>query len=353
MTIPRLTIALLLTASLAGSAWAQAAENPLAALQAQAEIDQAGEDQIGEFVTQKLAAITGTDAAAGRAATTAVIAAHSGTGAFKRAFTNACLSGIGSSFREEELLPATRLMAVLIILEAPAAEPRFVEALSDPRAAVRAAGAVGLRRIQDKLAASGEANVQRVLAALAEAGAKENTPGALATIYAAMDYTGVSGFAGDKISGTALISLLARRAQLYSQPDVPGFGADDDGLRSALKVTAAVEAPARKQLATAAATMIKYALPKYIAADTWPAGHDERTLGKTVTDRRDALERLIVLGERVLAATVAVPASKPELGTAMQNLDKDALLAGWREWGDVLKESVGQDFAVAAPASDG
>lgn len=341
---PALAVALLIAA--AATAAAQN-EDPLANLRVLNDLNQEQRAQVRQFIEQRVTDLVGGDATAARAATQALRDAYTGTDVFRQAYAEAAVDVLGSAASKAELVPATRLLALLGSLRAPAARGRLLEALQDERVGVRAAGAIGLRGLHASIVQAGGDTYGNVLSALRDAGRKEKSREALRAIYTALDFTDVTGAPPQPMAGALLDLLDARSAAYKERQEIKALGADDAGLTLARALGNVFNDEGRKRLATCTAYMVRSALEQYTSPqlDMTTVRDDA---GSDTVSTRNALERLVVVGEPLLASLLNVE-RPPTVLESMRKLDKAAMKLQWQEWNKILTDKLGQDFTLVVP----
>jgi hypothetical protein len=336
----------------AGTVRAQEPTIDLTPVRAKTELTDEDRGLIRAFVNQRVAKATGAEAAEARQAADDLRAAFEGSDAFKREYAAACLEVIAATYKKADLLPATRLLAVVGAFNLVEAHNLFVEALQDERVGVRAAGAAGLRNLRPKLAAAGRDVVAKVLDGLKEAGKREKSRDTLKTIYAAMSYFELSSAPDTKANITALLELLEARARQYATGTVSAVGADDTGLRIAQSALKSMDETERQRLTVIAASMTKYAIEQYTSPATKLSELSDKDAGRELLESRNAIERLIVVGEELLV-TLVKPEKPPAVAESMRKVDTDDMLSEWKKWVPLLQKAVNQDFTLKeAPAEE-
>ncbi len=340
---------------LVGTSFASAQEAPrdaLSPLREKSSISDEEQQQIRTFVTQRVSEVVGQDPAAARAATASLRQAYVGEPAFRKAYAGACLDAFGTAIRRGDVRAAARLLTLLASFNLLEANTLFIDNLQDDRAGVRAAAAVGLRALRPQLVAAGEA-YSNALNALNQAGKQEKSRATLRSIYAAMDYDDVAQGAALKTDISSLLDLLEQRSQPYAERrDAAALGADDAGLSSALRLLPQISAEQRNQLLRITARMMRYAIEQYRAPEKGLTALDEETSSQALLAYRNAMERLVYVGEDILEA-VLEPSPAPELMERMSEQDTAGMKLEWDKWNELLKKALNEDFALQeAAASD-
>lgn len=357
MKMHRFAFATLITLLPAATALhAQTATDALAALRTKTELTDEDRAQIRTFVTERVGELLGSDATASRAAGAALRSGYTGNELFKQAYLAACSDIFGSAAKKAELEPATRLLTVLGTFNALEAHPVLLEALQDERVGVRAAAAIGLRSLRPKIAAAAPA-YGTVVNALREAGKKERSRDTLRSIYGALAYADLPTPPDLKPAQTALLELLEGRARLYAaRGDVPALGADDAGLALAEKQLKNLSDDEKKRLTTSTAAMVRYAVEEYRSPAKKLYEVTDKATNRTQVENRDAVERLVLVGERLLGALLG-PKQAPAVMDAMRKRDRAGMKLEWEKWGTLLQAAVNDGFPLrenpdAEPPSD-
>ncbi len=350
MPVRPLALTLTLLATL-GAAFAQnppAAADPLAGIRSRSDLTDQDRQAIQSFVSQNVAAIVTGDAAMGSEAVRALRAGYEGSEAFRRVYAATALEAIQPAIRKAELSPAARLLTVVNAFNVPEAVPLLLEALGDERVGVRAAALTGLVRLRETVARAGAETYARVLDALRTVGARETSRDTLRTLYHALDYSGVGGAPDPRRNATALLELLEARARLYAAGDVPAFGADDAGLRLAGVLGKSLDDAERKRLTAAVASMLKFALERYVQGPRKLADVRDTHPNRRLIEERDAAERLILTGEERLVALLA-PSEVPQVASNLRRLEVINVKNEWRKWVALIQAATGVDFSLAEP----
>lgn len=341
------TVLVILTLAGGTVALAQApAADPLAALKQKADFTDEDRSALRDMITKWMADIVGSDPAAARQAARAMRQAASGGDAYRQVFASLALPAIGSAVPKCELAPATQLVAIVDVLNVPDARTLFIAALGDERVGVRAAAAVGLRHLRPRLAQGGPDAYQASLAALRDAAVKEKSREALRAMYQAMSYAGVTPAPADqKPSIAALLDALEGRARLHKAgEDVPALGAEETAFQI-VEALGGLTDDDKRRIAAATASVVRYALDMYLSPKHDLMAVKDSDAPERV-ELRNSIERLVLLGERVLVRVVA-PAKPPAVGESLRKLDRPNTRLQWKAWVDLLKPLTNQDFSLA------
>jgi hypothetical protein len=340
-------VVVLLLAGLPSLLRAQENEVNLTAVRGKTDLTEEDRGLIRTFVSQRITKITGGEPADARQAADELRAAYDGTDPFKRDYGLACLEMISSAYKKAELAPATRLLTILNIFSMVEAQNVFLEALQDDRVGVRAAGAVGLRGLRPKLASAGRDVFVKVLDGLKEAGKREKSRDTLKTIYAAMNYFELPSSPDAKANLTALLDLLEARTRQYAAGTVAAAGADDVGLRMVQAAIKNMDEAERQRLTVVAATMMKYAIEQYTSPATKLSEVRDKTASREMIEARNAMERLILVSEDLLANSLVKPDKSPAVAENMRKLNTIDMKNEWqKKWVPLLQRAVNQDFTL-------
>ena len=324
----------------------QEAGGNLTAIRAKADITDEDRAAIRAFVAQRVGKIVAnSDATEARQATEELRSAFDGSDTFKREYAAIALDAIGSAYKRAELVPAARLLALVDTLDVPEAFPLLVEALQDDRVGVRAAAAIGLRTLRTKLAAGARDVLQRALDALKETGKREKSRDTLRAVYAAMNYAELATPPDPKADITALLDLLEARARQYAAGAVSALGADDTGLRIVQALVKSMDETERQRLTVVTAALMKYAIEQYSSPATRLAAREKHASHEQI-ETRNALERLVLVGEELLVALLK-PEKTPAVSDSMRKLNTVDMKNEWQtKWVPLLQKTVNQDFTL-------
>jgi hypothetical protein len=343
------TVLVILTLAGSAVAWAQApapSSDPLAALKQKSDFTDDDRALLREFVAQRVADIVGSDPAAARQGAKALRQAAGGGEAYRKELAAVALPAIGAAVAKSELTPATQLIAIADTLNVIEARTVFVAALGDERVGVRAAAAVGLRHLRPRLGQGGPDAYQASLTALRDAAIKEKSREALRAMYQAMSYAGVTPAPADaRPSITALVDALEGRAKLYKPGDeVPALGAEEAAFQI-IEAASGLTDEDKRRVAAATATVVRFALDMYLSAKHDLMAVKDSDAAERV-ELRNNIERLVLLGERVLARVVSTQKA-PTVLESLRKLDRPNTRLQWKAWVDLLKPLTNQDFTLA------
>lgn len=341
-------VPLLLAASLANPLAAQEepAEDALSGIRDRNSVSEEDAVKVRSFVTENIDALLGDDPLASQNAVENLRTAYDGSDAFKKAYATACLEAANNAYRRADLVPATRLITLVNIFDALEAQPLYTEALQDARVGVRAAAAIGLDRLREKLAAAGADAYGRAIDALAAAGRRERSTATLRAIYAAMDYGAIANTPEPKRAALAVLGLLEDRARQYESGEVHAIGADDLGIRVAGRMLQQLNADERKRLTGAIARMTRHAIERYTTGRKKLADVRNTAGSRELQDYRNAVERLIIIGEESLNTLLSPKDDPPDVVEAMRQLNVIDMKNEWNRWSALLKEAVGEGFTL-------
>ena len=351
MATTRLLVLPLLLVLVAGRAPAQTPDPDLTAVRAKPELGDEDRALIRAYLTRRIEVLRGKDDTAAQTAATELRTAYDGSDGFKKAYAAVCAEVAGAAIKKLELAPATRLMTVLNTLQSAETLPALLEGLRDDRVGVRTAAALGLRSLRDKLAAAGKDVYSRALTSLKEVGRQERARETLKAIYAAMNYAELSAGADAKATALAVLELLEERAKQYGGGELRAAGADDAGLRIMKAVAGTLEEAERKRLMIVTGTMLLHAVQRYSTGAAKLAAVHDRDGARDQIELRNAMERLILVGEELLTVLLK-PEKSPDVTDPLRKLNTADLRVEWQKWVGLLEKAVGQDFSITESAGD-
>lgn len=320
---------------------AQPAADPLAAIRDKETLTEEDRQAVREYVTQRIAAVTGSDAVGAARAGTELREPARGSARFQETFAQATLEAVRAALPNASPVAAAQMLAILNALNDPSAGPLFLEALRDTRddrVGVRAAAVIGLRNLRPKLGRPGGPSINEVLTALREAGKREGSAVTLRNIYHAMNYVGVTGVDASAVA-TALLDLLETRSQAYASGEIRGVGADAEGFRVAEGLRTSLSEADRNRLTVIAARMLKYAVERYTLEL-----YQVKDASPTAPER-DAVEELIDVIEASLRSLLS-PNPAPNIGEQMRK-GGDArvqMKIEMNKWAELIEKATGQRF---------
>lgn len=272
---------------------------------------------------------------------------YKGTPAYQQAYVTSCAEVIGAAYKQAKRDAAARLIAVLNTLNALPTYTMLIEALGDQRVPVRAAAAIGLRNLQSKLAGTGGSAFTESVAALRDAGKREESHVALQLIYGAMDYSGSS--PDPKASGTALLELLEARGEQYGARQVKAEGADRVGLQLAGRLSGQLDDGERRRLAITTARMLHYGVTRY-TGDLHKI--DDKTSSPLRIALRNRIELFIRAAEELLSKLTEPPQAEDFQTVTMEMQDREQtekttyMKISMNEWATVLRERFQLDLQI-------
>jgi hypothetical protein len=253
------------------------------------------------WIEQQVQAVVADDPAGAAAAVQALRKSHTGTPAFQQAYVTACVEVIRPAYKRAKRDAAARLIAVLNTLNEAPTYTLLIEALGDQRVPVRAAAAIGLRSLQTKLVGAGGNAFADTIAALRDAGKREESPVTLQLIYRAMDYASSP---DPRALANALLELLEARGGQYGARNVKAEGADRVGLQVADRLSGQLDDDGRRRLTIATAKMLDYAVRRY-AGDLCKI--DDKNSSPLQIALRDRMELFIQASEELLSKLTEPP----------------------------------------------
>lgn len=297
------------------------------------------------WVTQQVQTLSADDPAVGATAARDLRTSYKGTPAFREAYVTACTEVIETAYKRARRDAAARLIAVLNALNEPAIRPVLIEALGDERVPVRAAAAIGLRNLQPKLAGAGGDAMANTIAALREAGKREESPVVLQLIYRALDFGSTP--SDPKAIVAALLELLEARGAQYGTRNVKAEAADRVGLELAGRLSGQLDEDGRRRLAIATAKMLHYAVTRY-------AGElhkiDDKTSSPLQVALRNRMELFVEASEELLSSLTDPPASEDfvtvtvEMQERVQEEKATYMKIAMNEWATLLRQRLQLDL---------
>ncbi len=264
--------------------------------------------------------------------------------AFSEACAVACADKIASELRGAPLTVAPRLVTLLYGFSDSAAVRVLVEALQDQREAVRASGAIGLRRLAPAFAAQGAADVNAILTTLRDAGRSETSASVLKAIYQAMDYTKVPDAPDARANAAAVLELLETRAGTYEVGNpAPALGVDLAGVEILTGTGISLDDGQRRRLVASVAKMLRYNVWRYTTDPVL-----RRAKASDVARTRNRIERFIEEAETRLRGLGVGGATPPDIVGALRDGDP---IAEMNKWAALLGNLTGEDYTLRIDAA--
>lgn len=352
-TVYRLTLAV---ATLAlGVVLPAAAQEPpeqqsvIEQLQAKSVLTDEDQAALRGWIEQRVQAIAAGDPGGAALAAKELREAYAtGTTGFKEAHTAVIITVTRAAYKQAKRDAAAQLIALLNTLDQVSTYPLLIEALGDSRVPVRTAAAIGLRRLQGKLAGAGGTVFSESIAALRDAGKRETSQVALELIYRAMDYTGLTSNRPDpQANAQALLNLLEARGRQYGARNVRAEAADRPGVELAGKLVGQLTEEERRRLVIADASMLHYAVTRYTSE---LHKIKDKTSSPVQIALRDRVELFIETTETLLVK-LTNPTSPPAVVKAMQETEvgekRIKMKIQMNAWGDLLQNSHQIDVHMA------
>ncbi|MDX2201055.1 MAG: hypothetical protein SF069_19040 [Phycisphaerae bacterium] len=303
--------------------------------------------QLTAWVDETIVAIGGNDGIAAAQSLRALTALDSGgKPGFREALATAIFAGVRSGLPKANVEGAARLARAAAITDRAEAATVLVAALADERAAVRAAAAFGLKKLQPRLAQAGGQFITTTLDALVNAAKAENSRGALVAEYEALNFPANSPAAADAVK--AMVRVLEGRWSVDATDKVAAEGGDLVALRALAPRAKSLDAGVQRQLAIVAARIARLNVLNY----TTDRATGEQAMMKVkdndspeVVARRNAAEQTIIECEGILAA-LAGPAPANTLVQAMQALNATDMKVAWGTWTEQLRTKFNINVAL-------
>ena len=314
-------------------------------LQAKGVLSDEDTTALRTWIAQRFQTLTADNPAAANTAFAELRNSRIGTPAFIQAYTSACIQAAGSAYGNAERDAATRMLVLLDTFKELDAYPILVQALGDARVPVRAAAAIGLRNLQTKIAGASGNIFNEVIAALREAGKKEESAVVLKLIYEALNFERAP---DARALADAVTNLLAARGDQYGGSEVKAVAADQPGLALAERLAAQSDDDGRRRLAIAAAKMLRYAVSYYT---TELHKIDNKTSSPVQVQLRDRVELFIESAEKLLR-TLLKPQDGPDVTQALQKsiqAEKPVnMKIAMNRWADLIQQTYQTDVHLEA-----
>ncbi len=328
-----------------GSAIAQNPLDPLAELRQKNRLSDEEKATIADWVSQKVRDAVSSEPQAAMAAGRDLRGQSGATPEFAEVYSRNVIESVRTALKRASLEGSARLLAsVLGSLASADAALLAVDALTDDRAAVRAAAAAALRRLQGPIALVSGDYFTKTLNGLRDAAKKETSRRALEAMYRAMDYSGIQSQPDAPGVARALLEVLEARAAQYRQAEVPAEGAEVVALKVATRYQSNLD---RDRLVDVTATILRHAVANYAGS----AGVDKPLRAVRDKDspalvaRRNALEQLILVAESLLNS-ILKPQAAPTISAAMKDADTTNMKIQYLKWADVLQKVVNKDYRL-------
>lgn len=328
----------------AGAALALAAQQPpqpppesddgLDALRSKDPLGDEERTALRSWIAERIAAITGDDAAGAQQAISQLRhAAHGGRG-FVDAYAAVAIENLSSAYKKADLVAAARLLVVMGQLNDPRALDTLLEAVKDERTAIRAAAAVGVRMLHPKLGSDADA-VRRMLVTLREAGEQETSPRTLDLIYRAMNLADAPGVPDRRAGSTAVVGLLDERLKQISGGRMRAEGGDLAALQALEPQRDSLDEDTRRQYINALGRLLHYCVSRYITNEPLSRIRD-RSSSPELVELRNNVEVTIREAEKQLGALIGAP----EGANIAQNMGKaktPEMAIAMNKWSEKLK----------------
>lgn len=331
----RLILIVIITCMASPTLWAQ---DPLDTLRQKTPLTDEDRGVIRQWVSQQVQTVISEAGSDSVAALTALRnGANDAGAAFRSDYITACVETVAAGMVQAPLKPAARLLTVFYNFDDPTTVRVFVEALRDKRAAIRACGAAGLRRLAGKLATEGAASINPVLTALRDAGRAEKSSAVLQAIYRAMDYANLPDAAEPRAVAAAVLELLEARAANYTiGQTASAAGADIDGLQILNSQRITLDDAQQRRLTIVVAKMLRYCVWRYASASDL---HRPKEPNLVVV--RNQLEIFIGGAEQQL---IKLGQRGPSIAEAIKG--GEDLIDTWNQWAAAMQEAVGEDLTL-------
>ena len=354
--INRLSLVLIVTASvMTGPLVAQETppqQNVITLLQGKGVLADEDNTALRAWIQQRVGAVAAENAVGTSTAIKELRESYQGTPAFQDSYATLCTEIIGGAYKQAPRSAATRLIAVLNTLLDARTSSVLIAALADERVPVRAAAAIGLRKLHAKLVAAGGTAYADSIRALRDAGKRESSVVVLKLLYAAMDF---SGSPDAKADTAALLDLLESRSEQYASRTVKGAAGDSPGLVLAEKLSTQLDELGQRRLAIATAKMLHYAVIRYATEFNKT---DDKTSSPLQIALRNRFELFIETAETLLAKLTAPPTTKDFCYHHHRNADPPQeeraiqMRIAMAAWATALKERFQLELQVEMPETN-
>ena len=284
------------------------------------------------WIGERIAMVIGDDVAGAQQAVAQLRQSARGGRGFTDAYVAATMESIGSAYKKAELVPASRLLIVLGELNDPRTFNTLLGALQDERTGVRAAAAVGLRKLQSKL---DPAAMNEMLAALRAAGEKETAPRTLDLIYRAMNLTEAPGLTERRASSTAIVDLLQQRLKSIENGRMRAEGGDLAALEALDPQRGNLDDATRRRYIAELGRLMHYCVCRYVRDDPLSRVRDQSS-SPDVVELRNNIEVTIREAERQLQTLVGAPEGA-NIAENMTRAKITEMAIAMNKWSEKLK----------------
>ncbi len=348
-----LAVLVMLGGALAPAVAQPAEKDVIKQLQVKADLSDQDKAALQTWTEQRVQAIASDDPATAAVGVRELRKAYEqGSPTFKAALAEVYARLARGAYKRAGREAAARLITLVTVFKQPDAPALLVEAIADKRVPVRAAAAVGLRRLRQELATGEAATFAQVQQALATAGAKESSAVVLKTIYEALDYTKAGALPDAQANATAVLNLLVGRGQQYAGGKVSAEAADTPGLELAGKLLDRYNDDQKKRLLEASARMLAYGVSRYVD-DLYQV--DDKKSGPVRVALRNRFEQFIIAAENLLTV-LARPASPPAVSKTMQESVADEkrinVANAMKQWSKLLADQFGIQVEVKTDSAE-
>jgi hypothetical protein len=325
------------TLALAAQQSLQQSSGPDDGLDALRDKDPLGDEDraaLRAWIGERIAAVVGEDAAGAQRGVAQLRQAAHGGRDFLDAYVAVAVDSLGSAYKKAEPVPATRLLIVLGELNDARTLDTLLKALKDERTAIRAAAAVGLRKLQPKLGTDPE-GLRRMLAALRKAGEKERSARTLDLIYRAMNLADLPALSDRRAGSAAIAGLLDERLKHISGGRMPAEGGDLAAMQALDPQHGNMDEDTRRQYINELGRLLHYCVCRYVRDEPLSRVRD-RNSSPELVELRNNVEVTIREAESQLKTLVGAPEGV-NLTHDMEKAKTTEMAIDMNKWSEKLK----------------
>ncbi len=320
---------------------AQPPADPLDELRAKSILTDEDRQALRTWITQRVEAIV-SGSGASDSFTQLHGATTQGSAAFKDTFSAVTIELSKPLISRAPLAASAQLLTLLSAFDRIEALEVFIEALSDERAAVRTAAAVGLGALRGKIVAGGGPAFSRTVEALQKAGERETSAEALKAVYRALDYSKGSPAAPDPAAlAAALLSVLNAQTQRYSTPETATEGAEPTGLKLGAALLPRFSDEQKQAYVIVLARVLRHMVLRY---STELYLIQDNVSSPVAIAARNNAEQAIMEAEAQLTDLLK-PSPAPNVREALRGAGREVnARIELNKWADLLETATGQRF---------
>jgi len=360
----RITLLVVVAALSAMPAWAQEqpADTLIPTLKTKASVSEEERRQLNAWIAQRVATVAAAQPEHDtmRDAQKALREMREAVASANRGFIEVYVAAYADALREKHssatLSGAGMMMSLLASFNEATTAPILRDALRDERTAVRAAAAIGLRRLRQKIATVGGDAFSQTIGALRDAGKRETAGTVLQTIYQALDYAQVAPNPPDpRAIAAALLDVLETRAALMDGNAAAAEGADLAGVEAMDRMRRGLTDDEKRRYTLILGKLLRHCVVRY---------HGElyrvkdAASNSTQVSLRNATELMVQQIEKQLGELLPSDTKpRPSIFEAMSKMNKEGdrgfLKVRMNDWADLLEKATGQRFHITVEESGG